>query len=154
MRRLLNFVRIVVLLVVAGIVVLAGVLAFNVVTRGSGQLQVAAIPRASVDMQGAAKRLSEAIRFQTISSFLNPERDADALHGLRAHIESSFPAFHEAARREVIGGHSLLYTWEGSDPNAKPIALLAHQDVVPIAVCRGGIEEWPGVACAVSTRVA
>jgi carboxypeptidase PM20D1 len=27
----------------------------------------------------------------------------------------------------------LLYRWEGSDPAAKPIALLAHQDVVPIA---------------------
>jgi carboxypeptidase PM20D1 len=140
MRRLLKFVRNVVLLVVAGIVVLAGVLAFNVVARGSRQLQVAAIPRVSVDTQGAARRLSEAIRFQTISSFLNPQRDADALRGLRAHIESSFPAFHEAARREVIAGHSLLYTWEGTDPSAKPIALLAHQDVVPVAP--GTEKDW------------
>jgi len=27
---------------------------------------------------------------------------------------------------------SLLYAWKGTDPNAKPIALLAHHDVVPI----------------------
>ncbi len=140
MRRLLRIVRNIVLLIVAAVVVLAGVLAFNVLTRGSRQLQVAAVPRATVDAEGAAKRLSEAIRFQTISNFLNPEQDAEALRGLRAHIESSFPAFHAAAKREVIGGHSLLYTWEGSDPKANPIALLAHQDVVPVAP--GTEKDW------------
>jgi carboxypeptidase PM20D1 len=140
MRRLLKIVRNLVLLIVAGIVVLSGLLAFNVVTRGSRQIQVAAIPRASVDTQGAAQRLSEAIRFQTISNFLNPEQDADALRGLQAHIAASFPAFHAAAKREVIGGYSLLYTWQGSDPKAQPIALLAHQDVVPIAP--GTEKDW------------
>ena len=85
-------------------------------------------------------RLSEAIRFQTISNFLNPEQDAEALRGLRAHIEKSFPAFHAAAKRELIGGHSLLYTWQGSDPKAAPIALLAHQDVVPVAP--GTEKDW------------
>lgn len=140
MRRLLRIIRNIVLLIVAGIVILAGVLAFNVVTRSSRQIQVAAIPRAAVDTQGAAKRLSEAIRFQTISNFLNPEQDAEALRGLEAHITASFPAFHAAAKREVIGGHSLLYTWEGADPKAQPFALLAHQDVVPIAP--GTEKDW------------
>ena len=102
-------------------------------SHGSRQIEVAAVPRATVDQQGAAARLSEAIRFQTISNFLNPEQDAEALRGLQAHIEKSFPAFHAAAKRELVGGHSLLYTWEGADPKAAPIALLAHQDVVPVA---------------------
>ncbi|MBR0715370.1 M20 family peptidase [Bradyrhizobium liaoningense] len=140
MRRLLKIIRNVALLIVAGIVILAGVLAYNVVTRGSRQIQVAAIPRAPVDTQGAAKRLSEAIRFQTISNFLNPEQNAEALRALEAHIIASLPAFHAAAKREVIGGHSLLYIWEGSDPKAQPIALLAHQDVVPIAP--GTEKDW------------
>src|SRR5438445_2892588 len=144
MRRLLKIVRNLVLLIIAGVVILAGVLAYNVVARGSRQVQVAPIPRASVDTQGAAQRLSEAIRFQTISNFLNPEQDAAALRGLQAHIAASFPAFHAAAKREVIGGYSLLYTWEGiregSDPKAQPIALLAHQDVVPIAP--GTEKDW------------
>ena len=34
---------------------------------------------------------------------------------------------------EVIGGHSLLFTWKGRDEKAKPMLLMAHQDVVPIA---------------------
>jgi carboxypeptidase PM20D1 len=140
MRRLIKIVRNILLLVVAGTVVLAGVLLFNVVTHGSRQIEVAAVPRAPVDQQGAAARLSEAIRFQTISSFLNPEQDTEALRGLRAHIEKSFPAFHAAARREVLGGYSLLYSWEGADPKAPPIALLAHQDVVPVAP--GTEKDW------------
>lgn len=140
MRRLIKIIRKLLLLAVAAIVVLAGVLLFNVVTQGSRQIQVAAVPRAPVDRQGAAARLSEAIRFRTVSNFLNPEQDAEALRGLRAHIENSFPAFHAAARREIVGGHSLLYTWEGSDPKAPPIALLAHQDVVPVAP--GTEKDW------------
>ena len=140
MRRSITIIRNFLLLVIATIIVLAGVLLFNVFSHGSRQIEVAAVPRAAVDRQGASMRLSEAIRFQTISNFLNPEQDAEALRGLRAHIEQSFPAFHAAAKRELIGGHSLLYTWQGSDATAAPIALLAHQDVVPVAP--GTEKDW------------
>ncbi len=139
MRRLIRIIRNIVLLAIAAIIILAGVLLFNVFSHGSRQIQVAAVPRTAVD-QGAAARLGEAIRFRTISNFLNPEQSAEALRGLRAHIENSFPAFHAEARRELVGGHSLLYTWEGSDPKAAPIALLAHQDVVPVAP--GTEKDW------------
>jgi carboxypeptidase PM20D1 len=47
-------------------------------------------------------------------------------------LQQRYPAFHAAARREVVGELSLLYTWEGSDPGQPPIILLAHQDVVPV----------------------
>jgi carboxypeptidase PM20D1 len=140
MRRLLRIIRNILLLAIAAIVILAGVLTFNTVTRGTRQLQVASVPRAAVDQQGAATRLSEAIRFRTISSYENPDSNNDPLRGLQAHILKNFPAFHAAAKRELIAGYSLLYTWEGSDPKAQPIALLAHQDVVPVAP--GTEKDW------------
>jgi carboxypeptidase PM20D1 len=140
MRRPLRLIRNVLLLVVAAIAILAGILLFNVVTHGSRQIQVTAVPRAAVDQQGAAARLGEAIRFQTISDFLNPDADADALRGLQAHIANSFPAFHAVAKREMVASYSVLYTWEGSDPKAAPIALLAHQDVVPVSP--GTAKDW------------
>ena len=140
MRRLTRIIRNFLLLAVVAIVIVAAVLAFNVATHGSRQLQVAAVPRAAVDKEAAATRLAEAIRFRTISSFENPDSDTEALRGLQAHILKSFPAFHAAARREVIAGYSLLYSWEGSDPKAPPIALLAHQDVVPVAP--GTEKDW------------
>jgi carboxypeptidase PM20D1 len=51
-----------------------------------------------------------------------------------------YPAFHAAARREVIGELSLLYTWEGSDPAQPPILMLAHQDVVPVP--QETLDDW------------
>ncbi|MDI1267420.1 MAG: M20 family peptidase [bacterium] len=140
MRRILRIIRNILLIAILAIAVLAGILAFNTFSHGSRQLQVAAVPRVDVDTQGAAQRLGEAIRFRTISNFFNPEQGAEALQGLRAHIEKSFPAFHTAVKREVVGGHSLLFTWEGSDPKAAPIAMLAHQDVVPVAP--GTDKDW------------
>jgi len=140
MRRALKIIRNILLLLIAAIVVLAGVFAFNVLTRDSRQLQVAAVPRMTVDREAAATRLSEAIRFRTISDQENPDSNVEALRGLQAHIATSFPSFHALARREVIGGLSLLYSWEGSDPKARPIALMAHQDVVPVAP--GTEKDW------------
>src|SRR3954454_10662694 len=140
MRRLIRIIRNILLFAVAVIVILAGVLAFNTLTHGSRQLQVTAVPRAEVDTQAAAARLGEAVRFRTISAYEKPDQHADALRGMHAHIESSFPAFHAAAKREIVAKYSLLYTWEGSDPKASPIALLAHQDVVPVAP--GTEKDW------------
>src|SRR4051812_24368444 len=140
MRWPLRWIRNIVALLFAATGILAGVLLFNVATHNSRQIQVAAVPRVPVDEQAAAARLGEAIRFLTISNFLNPDADADALRGLQAHIAKSFPAFHAAAKREAVATYSLLYTWEGSDPKAAPIALLAHQDVVPVAP--GTAKDW------------
>src|SRR5215213_10202249 len=145
MRRLIRVIRNVALLAIIALVLLAGALAFNTLTHGSRQLQVTAVPRAEVDTQAVAVRLAEAIRFRTISSYEKPDQAADALRGMHAHIEKSFPAFHAAAGREIVGQYSLLYTWEGSDPTnsgsrAPPIALLAHQDVVPVAP--GTEKDW------------
>src|SRR5437762_2854864 len=140
MRRAFKIIRNILLLLIAAIAILAGVLALNTFTHSSRQLQVTAIPRAEVDAKAAATRLAEAIRFRTISSYEKPDQHADALRGMQAHIENSFPAFHAAANREIVADYSLLYTWEGSDPKAQPIALLAHQDVVPVAP--GTEKDW------------
>jgi carboxypeptidase PM20D1 len=140
MGRALRIIRNALLALIAAILFLAGVLAFNVFSHGSRQLQVAAIPKAQVDPQAAAARLAEAIRFRTISSYEKPEQHADALRGMQAHIQKSFPAFHAATKREIVADYSLLYTWVGSDPKAQPIALLAHQDVVPVAP--GTDKDW------------
>ena len=107
MRRILRIIRNILLALIAVIVAVAAVLALNVFSHGSRQLQVATIPKAQVDAQAAAARLAEAIRFRTISSYEKPEQHADALRGMHAHIEKSFPAFHAAAKREVVADYSL-----------------------------------------------
>jgi carboxypeptidase PM20D1 len=135
--RTLKLTALVVLIAIVG---LAAVIGFNTLANTSKQIAVAAIPRVMVDTDAAAKRLAAAIRFRTISSFDHPDQDADALRGMQAHIASNFPAFHAATTREIVAGYSLLYTWQGSDTSLKPVALTAHQDVVPVAP--GTDKDW------------
>lgn len=133
MRKAVKRIVATLLVLLAALVVLAGVLLFNMLTHRSVQLEVTAQPPFAIDESAAAERLAAAVRLRTISNFLNPAQNADAFTALHAHLTASFPAFHGVAKREIVGGHGLLYTWEGSDTAAAPIALLAHQDVVPIA---------------------
>mgnify|MGYP002780435905 FL=1 len=79
----------------------------------------------------AVDRLARAVRIPTISTDAGPPAPAslDAFHALLA---SSYPRVHATLRRETVAGHSLLYSWPGSDPTAPALLLAAHQDVVPI----------------------
>lgn len=140
MRRFLKILRNIALATAAALIVLAAVVVFNTYSRPSRQVQVAAVIKVDVDIDIAAMRLAEAIHFRTISSAEQPDQAAGPLRAMQATMAMRFPAFHAAARREVVGDYSLLYTWEGSDPQAKPMALLAHQDVVPVEA--GTERDW------------
>lgn len=133
MRRAFRILRNIVLLLIAAVIVLAAVLAVNTWRKPSQQITAAPVAPVAVDENAAAQRLGAAVRLQTIASATEADQSADAFRALHDLISQSFPAFHAAAKREIIANYSLLYTWEGSDPKAQPIALLAHQDVVPIA---------------------
>lgn len=78
-----------------------------------------------------AERLGQAIRFRTISWGGERAADAAAFEGLHAFLAQSYPAAHAALSRETVG-LSLVYRWPGSDASQKPVAFLAHMDVVPV----------------------
>jgi carboxypeptidase PM20D1 len=82
--------------------------------------------------EGAAGRLAASLRIPTISSEDPAAFDAEPFRALRAYLESAFPHVHAQLRRETVGSHSLLYTWQGSDPALDPILLIGHLDVVPV----------------------
>lgn len=133
MRRALRILRNLVLLLIAAAIVLAAVLVANTWRKPTRQIAVAPVAPVAVDEIAAAQRLGAAVKLQTIASATDADQSAEAFRALHELIAQNFPAFHAAAKREVVASYSLLYTWEGSDPHAQPIALLAHQDVVPIA---------------------
>jgi len=119
---------------VAAAVILASLVAVVMIrTLGwrSATIAVDPIPRIEID-DGALERFAAAIRLPTVSRPDSPESDFAAFDALHRHLTTSFPKLHETLSREVIGGHSLLYTWKGQDHSAKPVLLLAHMDVVPV----------------------
>ena len=115
------------------IVLLLSVIAVNTLRHGSKQLAVSPLAAIVIDEQAVAQRLATSLHFQTISSQGNADSSAAEFAKLHAYLQRAFPLSHARLKREVVGSASLLYTWEGSDPQAKPIMLMAHQDVVPIA---------------------
>ena len=126
MRKLFALLGIVVL-------VLAVAVGAKTMLTPSRQLQVAAVPPVQIDTAAAAGRLAQAVKFKTVSVYGDENANAAEFEALHAHLQASFPKAHALLKREAIGKFALLYTWPGSDPKAQPFALMAHQDVVPIA---------------------
>ena len=121
----------------AALLLLCAAVALGTWRARSQQLAVPSAPRIEIDQQAVANRLAGAVRLRTISEEApSPQSLAQnraQLLRLHDYLAQSFPNLHRELQREVVGDYSLLYTWKGQDPAARPILLMAHQDVVPIA---------------------
>ena len=123
----------VLLILLALVTLLVAAVAINTFRQGSRQISVPPAPPLAVDEKGAAERLGGAIRFQTIASREDPDANAAEFRKLHDYLQQRYPRTHATLKRELVGGLSLLYTWPGTDPQAKSILLMAHQDVVPVS---------------------
>ncbi|MBI4518815.1 MAG: M20/M25/M40 family metallo-hydrolase [Deltaproteobacteria bacterium] len=112
------------------VVVLAGIVAYRTASLPDPVAAPAPV-RIAVDADALSRGLAEAVRFRTVSVPVDG-RDAEAeWQGFHAWLAGRFPRVHTQLAREIVGGRSLLFTWRGADPALAPVALLAHQDVVP-----------------------
>lgn len=93
---------------------------------------VSRINIAQSDDRGPVERLSKAIQIKTISLEDQSLMDKDAFLSFHRFLEDIFPNLHKTLAREIVQDYSLLYKWEGANPDLKPMALLAHFDVVPV----------------------
>lgn len=75
--------------------------------------------------------LSRALTFPTISYEIDLPIDTLAFLGFHQFLSEAYPLIHSNLKKEIISEFSLLYTWEGKNPQLKPIILMAHMDVVP-----------------------
>jgi carboxypeptidase PM20D1 len=127
-RRVARVARVVVL----GLVALFVILVVRAETIPSRQPVVAPLLPVAVDADAVAAKLATVVKRKTVSAALDspaPPAELDALH---ADLAAAFPKVTAALTREVIGEHSLLYTWKGADAAKAPIILCAHMDVVPV----------------------
>src|SRR5688572_16907887 len=102
------------LLLVGAVVILAGVTLAYPGRGGSPEPSVTSVPEVPVP-SGAAERLAGAVRIPTTSAEDPMAFDGEAFLALHTYLQEVFPRAHADLRREVVGGHSLLYTWHGSD---------------------------------------
>lgn len=94
-----------------------------------------------LDKEGAIERLRAAIRCKTVNSdpMTTDYSQFEKLHNL---MRASYPHIMTAGTFEVIQ-HSVLITIPGSNPELKPMLLMAHQDVVPVIAGTEGSWEHP-----------
>lgn len=87
-----------------------------------------------------AKLLSGAVQVNTSGYDDSPPVSADpgrwnaTFSPFRKYLSGAFPEVHlsDSITLERVNEHGLLYTWQGSQKDLKPIIFTAHQDVVPV----------------------
>lgn len=102
--------------------------------------EYAPLEEETVDIEKYRKDLSDAIKIKTISNVDIDKVDWNEFKKLHALFEERFPLVYQNLKCEDISLASLLFTWEGKNPGLEPIALLGHQDVVPVAA--GTEDDW------------
>ncbi len=125
----------------AGIILaLLTVIVVKAVLNSPDNILVKKITPADINVKAAAERLGEAVRIRTISESRDAPVAAEAFDALHALLDRSYPLVAAQLKKEVIGGHSLLYTWKGSNPSLKPALFMGHMDVVPVEP--GTEDQW------------
>ncbi|MDD6021439.1 MAG: M20/M25/M40 family metallo-hydrolase [Acutalibacteraceae bacterium] len=94
----------------------------------------------NVNPERYRKHLSEAIRIKTISHANPEETDWAEFDKFREFLLSAYPLISQNLSLETVGRANLIFRWKGKDPSLDPIALLSHQDVVPLE--DGTEDDW------------
>jgi len=92
-----------------------------------------------LDKPAMADRLSQAIRFQTVSHQSASDKQNLEFQGFIDWIKLTYPAVHAELSRVMLN-QTILYRWQGSNDQLKPILLTGHYDVVP--VIPGSESKW------------
>lgn len=128
-------------LVLAALSLVIVVIAINTLLEQDNQVRsIPPAARINLDPDQASRRLSDAIKFRTIS-YQDPSRfDYSQFEEFQSFLEASFPIVHKNLSVEKVNNYSLLYTWKGTDNSLKPVVLAAHFDVVDIE--KETLDQW------------
>ncbi|CAB4251848.1 similar to Saccharomyces cerevisiae YJL172W CPS1 Vacuolar carboxypeptidase yscS [Maudiozyma barnettii] len=95
--------------------------------------------------QLSIKRLAGAIQIPTVIHDDNPQPKYSPeyykeWYTFHEYLAEQFPLVHKYLKKETVNNASLLYTWQGSNPDLKPIIFSAHIDVVPVE--SSTVQQW------------
>ncbi len=120
-------------------VFLIAIMLFNTYTFDSRQVHVEAAPK--IDIPASAKEhMSRAITIPTVSNEDPSKIDSAAFFRFHEFIRNTYPMVDSLLGLTYINTFSMVYEWRGTDPSLKPIILMGHMDVVPVA--EDNIDEW------------
>jgi carboxypeptidase PM20D1 len=142
--RRMSLTRRVLIVLLVVIAALVAVIAYRTATyspvAGDSTTPVELAPAVRIDGTRAAQHLAQAVQFRTVSHQEAKDNDSAEWDRLHAWLAATYPAAHAALTREVVAGHTLVYTWRGADQALPPLVLMAHHDVVPVTP--GTEQDW------------
>ncbi len=95
---------------------------------------------ADVNGLDIAANLAEVIQCKTVSLDQSGIQNAKAFEELHEILRKNYPLVHTNLSLQKINQYSLLYTWQGIQPELQPALFAAHQDVVPVD--EGSLDQW------------
>ena len=98
------------------------------------------LPKEAVNVQRYRENLSKAIQFKTVSYRESERVDWAEFDKFHEFLDKAYPLVAKNLEKEVVPPANLLYRWKGTRSDLEPIALLAHQDVVPVSA--GTEDDW------------
>jgi carboxypeptidase PM20D1 len=124
MKKILSYLGIILLCLIA-------VILFRTFTFKSKQVAEKTMSFLTLN-DSCVNHLQQAIRFKTISYDGPNLMDTAAFTGFQNFLIESYPLVFSKMQLEKVNNFSLILRWKGKSAKAKPIILMAHQDVVPI----------------------
>lgn len=109
-----------------------GFLLVKTFTFTSNQLVVDPIVKGPIP-EGAVERLQEALRIKTISFESAEDFDSTQFEAFNQFLKNKYPSIDSLLGHRIFSKYSHLYEWKGSNNTLKPVILMGHIDVVPIA---------------------
>ena len=98
------------------------------------------MPAEKVDVERYRKNLSRAIQIKTISNRESDRVDWNEFQKLQDFIDETYPRIKATLEKTVVPPSNLVFHWKGTRSDLAPIALLGHQDVVPVT--SGTEDDW------------
>ncbi len=95
--------------------------------------EITPMPKENIDEARVQRHLTQAIQIKTISNVDESKVDWNEFERFHDFLKREYPLTHKTLKCENVSLASLLYTWEGKNPDLDGIAFLSHQDVVPIS---------------------
>ncbi len=102
--------------------------------------ELSPLPEEKVNVERYRKNLSAAIQCKTISYRETDKVDWNEFKKFHKFLDEAYPLIAKTLEKEVIPPANLLYRWKGTRSDLEPIALLSHQDVVPVS--EGTEQDW------------
>ncbi|MBL6445894.1 M20 family peptidase [Fulvivirga sp. 29W222] len=121
------------------IVVIVGYILYNTFTFPSKQITVAPASKISIPAD-AKEHLAKALTIRTISNENPEDFDSTAFYEFGQFVKNTYPLTDSLLELTNINEFSMIFKWEGSDTSLKPVILMGHLDVVPVAT--ENLEKW------------